>query len=156
MTHPRPTKFARLGVAPGLLLERAKDMVLLPELSLPKPVVLVVDDEPFILTAVARVLKQRFEVVTALGPQQARAAAQGRDVKVLLTDYMMPLESGISLARSLRARNPTLQTVVVTALPDSEEIRLAVRAGEIQRVVPKPWSPLVLLREALELSHRAA
>ena len=131
-------------------------MVLLPELSLPKPVVLVVDDEPLILRAVARVLSKRFEVVTALNAEQGRAAASAHPVKVLLTDFMMPAESGISLARSLRARNPSLQTVVVTAVPESEEIRLAVRAGEVQRVVAKPWAPLVLLREALELSRLAA
>jgi response regulator RpfG family c-di-GMP phosphodiesterase len=130
-------------------------MVLLPELSLPKPLALIVDDEPLILRAVARVLKQRFDVLTALNAEQARIAARGHDVSVLLTDYMMPGESGVSLVRSLRARLPRLQTVLVTALPDSEEIRRAVRAGEVQRVVPKPWSPLVLLREALELSHRS-
>jgi CheY-like chemotaxis protein len=126
---------------------------LLPELAQPKSAVLVVDDDPLILKAVARVLRSRFEVMTAEGAGPARAAVEGRRICLVLSDYSMPDEDGLSLIRSLRSAGNVGTAALVTAVSESEEIRVALRAGQVQRVIPKPWSPLELLRNALELAR---
>jgi CheY-like chemotaxis protein len=46
---------------------------------------------------------------------------------------------------------PSTPAVLVTAVPDTREIDAALRAGEVQNVLGKPWSPLALLREAIAL-----
>ena len=128
-------------------------MDLLPELSVPKPSVLIVDDDPMILKALDRLLKTRFEVVTAESAAAARVASEGRQFELVLSDYSMPGENGLSLIRSLRARGHHATAALVTAVAETDEIRSALRTGELQRMISKPWSPFALLREALALAR---
>lgn len=87
--------------------------------------ILVVDDEPQILSAVARSLS-RHEVAVASSGRQARAHLEaGEDFDVLLCDVMMPDTSGIELYRWIRERRPELidRLVFMTAGAFTREVR---------------------------------
>ncbi|HEX4406238.1 MAG TPA: PAS domain S-box protein [Polyangia bacterium] len=68
--------------------------------------VLIVDDEPAVSAAVARLLRrQGYAVLEALDADQARAtlAANGAVIRLVLLDHSMPNESGPEALPSLRA-----------------------------------------------------
>jgi two-component system response regulator AtoC len=86
--------------------------------------VLIIDDEPALRFAVQEVLEGHgLEVVSAESPAIALTAID--DVDVVVSDYMMPDMDGMQLLEKIRAAQPSLPVILVTA-HGSE--RLAVRA----------------------------
>jgi CheY-like chemotaxis protein len=70
--------------------------------------VLIVDDEPAILDLLRSVLEDEgFTVITASNGTDALSLIQRTPVALVLTDLMMPLVSGINLARQLRSSPQT-------------------------------------------------
>ncbi|MDG4863467.1 response regulator transcription factor [Streptomyces sp. T-3] len=78
--------------------------------------VLVVEDEPSIADVLAIALRyHRFQVVTASCVRQARARAAEARFDAALLDVMLPDGDGRELGRELRAAQPDMALVFVTA-----------------------------------------
>jgi two-component system NtrC family response regulator len=78
--------------------------------------VLVVDDEAAQRTVLAGFLRKRgMGVVTAAGADEAVQIASSRMIDIVLTDLNMPGKDGLTLIDSLRAINPEVPVVVMTA-----------------------------------------
>jgi len=91
-----------------------------------RPKILITDDEKPTRDAMARLLSPAYECLTAPDAEQAmRAVEENPDLALLLTDYKMPGEDGVSLIRRAKARNPSLACILITAFG---EIDLAVEA----------------------------
>jgi CheY-like chemotaxis protein len=117
-----------------------------------RPVLLVVDDEPRILSALQRSLRREgYEILTADSGAAALRTLRAQRVDVLLTDHKMPGMTGLELIREVAAQWPGIARFLLTgwsAEVSAEEIR---RLG-IRGLVPKPWDDAqlkALLREAL-------
>ncbi|HOQ60316.1 MAG TPA: sigma-54 dependent transcriptional regulator [Vicinamibacterales bacterium] len=79
-------------------------------------VVLVVDDEAAQRTVLAGFLRKRgYEVVSAAGVDEAVQQASNRTIDLVLTDLNMPGKDGLVLIDRLRALNPELPVIVMTA-----------------------------------------
>ncbi len=79
-------------------------------------VVLVVDDEAAQRTVLAGFLRKRqLEAVTAGSVDEAVQIVSGRTIDLVLTDLNMPGKDGLTLIDSLRAINPELPVIVMTA-----------------------------------------
>ena len=117
-----------------------------------RPVLLVVDDEPRILSALQRCLRREgYEIVAVEGAAAALRTLRERRVDALLTDHKMPGASGLELIREVATHWPGIPRLLLTGWAAEiapEEIRgLGIRA-----LVPKPWGDADLkarLREAL-------
>jgi signal transduction histidine kinase len=73
------------------------------------PVVLVVDDEPGVRAVTERILRREgYEVLSAVSADDARLVVAGRPIDLLLTDVVMPKESGPELVRSLARPMPVV------------------------------------------------
>ncbi len=91
-----------------------------------KAKILITDDEKPTRDVMARVLSSSYDCLTAPDAEQAmKLVAATPDLALLLTDYKMPGEDGISLIRRAKAANPSLATILITAFG---EIELAVEA----------------------------
>ena len=91
-----------------------------------KPKILITDDEKPTRDVMARVLSASYECLTAPDAEQAMAVISATpDLALLITDYKMPGEDGISLIRRAKSANPSLACILVTAFG---EIELAVEA----------------------------
>ncbi len=91
-----------------------------------KTKILITDDEKPTREVMARVLSSSYECLTAPDAEQAlKIIEEMPDLALLLTDYKMPGEDGISLIRRAKAVNPSLATILITAFG---EIELAVEA----------------------------
>ncbi len=105
--------------------------------------VLVVEDEPEVRRAICRGLsRQGFTVFDADGIDRAtELASLHRDsVRVLLTDVVMPVASGIDVAREVRRIVPGVEVVFMSGYAD-EAFAPSGMLTEIGTILPKPFLP---------------
>jgi CheY-like chemotaxis protein len=113
--------------------------------------VLVVDDEPSMLEVLKRTLRDRFEVLAASSGAEALRLCAGQRLDVILSDFAMPGQDGLSLIRALRLTGQAAPAVLVTAIVGHWEIDLALSSGLVARVIGKPWFPEALVDEVQAL-----
>ena len=104
-----------------------------------RPVVLLVDDEAHILSALQRVLRREpYEVITATTPADALLLLAARAIALVVSDQKMPSGNGIAFLREVAQRFPATRRVLLTGWP--EEIPAREReAARLDAILPKPW-----------------
>ena len=116
--------------------------------------VLLVDEEPHVQYAIKFLIREwKFEVLTASSAKEAlEVFRKAGSVDLVVTDYLMPDMNGWEFARSLRQINPAQRILMLTALPEMlQEKDDAESAGmPVNRILPKPPSPISQLRTAME------
>ncbi|MBI3445748.1 MAG: response regulator [Magnetospirillum sp.] len=105
--------------------------------------VLVVDDEPQILTAITDLLEDEFVVWTANDGPSALEILKTREVSVILSDQRMPGMSGAEFLGQARTLSDATR-VLVTGYSDLDALVSAVNLGQIHAYLSKPWNPLEL------------
>lgn len=124
--------------------------------AIPKPRILVVDDEAAVSEMLVRSLARHgFEAHAEAEAAAALARADTEAYAAAVVDLVMPGQNGVELTRALRARQPGLTVAVLTGYPNSPLIKEARAAGA--QVFSKPVSieALVAYLEA-ELPARAS
>ncbi len=116
--------------------------------------ILCVDDDRAGVATVARTLREIAPVLTAHSGAEARAAL-GPDVTVVVSDYRMPAMLGTELLAEVRAHDPSIGRILLTAYADVESLMDAINHGHVHRYVAKPWDPREL-RAAVRHAHEAA
>jgi DNA-binding response OmpR family regulator len=107
-----------------------------------KPLILVADDDPDILSLVTlRLERSGYEVVGAGDGEQALAAAMARPPDLALLDVMMPKLDGYQVTAQLRGNDATrhLPVILLTARVQEDDIARGVEAGA-DDYVKKPFS----------------
>lgn len=114
--------------------------------------VLVVDDEPVVLTALKVTLEREgFPVVACTSPRKALAVLAERDFAVIISDQRMPEMMGLDFLVESRRIRPYASRILITAVLALPTIVDAINKGEIFRFIAKPW-----LREELIATVRNA
>jgi DNA-binding NarL/FixJ family response regulator len=104
------------------------------------PVVLCVDDEPGVLSAVRRSLRnERCDVITAGSPEEALGWLEEVQVDLVITDQLMPGMPGTDLLKEVRKRSPTTARVILTAHRTPSMVRMGLEAG-VDTFLYKPWN----------------
>jgi response regulator RpfG family c-di-GMP phosphodiesterase len=118
------------------------------------PRILCVDDEPRVLDALARQLRQQFSVVTAIGGEAGLATIAAQEpFAVVVSDMRMPGMNGAEFLQHVRQRAADTTRVLLTGQTDLGAAIAAVNQGNIFRFLSKPCPPEVLvpaLRAAVE------
>jgi CheY-like chemotaxis protein len=98
---------------------------------------LIVDDEPDIIELLQAVLEDEgFTVLTASNGAAALYLVQHTTVALVLTDLMMPIVSGLELARRLRG-NPATAKIPLLLMSATVPQRIE---DLFAQVIPKPFS----------------
>jgi CheY-like chemotaxis protein len=111
------------------------------------PVVLIVDDEPHVVTLVRVTLEdESVRIVEATNGTEALAAAEREIPRLILLDVRMPGLDGFEVCRRLRA-DPCFSTTKIVMLTASgqEADRALGKAVGADEYLTKPFSPLTLL-----------
>jgi response regulator RpfG family c-di-GMP phosphodiesterase len=109
--------------------------------------VLLVDDEPNVLTALRRALRGRgFEVRCAGSGPDALALLRQEPVDAIVSDMRMPGMSGAEFLQASIALAPDAVRVLLTGFADVASAVQAINEGEVFRYVTKPWDDALLLQ----------
>ena len=103
--------------------------------------ILLVDDEPQVLSVGRRVLESLGYEVSAHGSQQAALEAFDADPQcwqLCITDFAMPGMNGVELARRIRVRRPDIPIILCTGFGGAIDVAAAKSVG-IARVIHKPF-----------------
>jgi len=103
--------------------------------------VLIVDDDPFVLGLLTHVGESRgMDVVGVRTPEEADAAMAARPFAVVVVDLLLGESSGLDLVKRLRARDTSIETVVISA---DRRLSSALESfeQEVFAFLPKPLDP---------------
>lgn len=118
------------------------------------PNVAIVDDDPAVLRALARVLKTRsIAAATFSSGRLFLASLEGSMPDCLIVDYRMPEMTGLDLLQMIVNRDIQIPTIVITA-HDSVRVREQCMAAGAVAFLAKPISETALV-EAIELARTA-
>lgn len=115
-----------------------------------KPALLTVDDDPEVLQAVARDLRQeygsRFRVLRADSGATAldvlkQLELRNETVALLLVDQRMPQMSGVEFLEQAMELFPDAKRVLLTAYADTDAAIRAINTVKIDYYLLKPWDP---------------
>ena len=125
--------------------------------------ILLVDDEPNVLSALRRVFRQEnYDVVTCQQPREALELLKREPFNVIISDFMMPGMDGGELLRQARQIEPDLIRIMLTGHADVNAVVGAVKTGAVYKFILKPWNDedlrvtvaLALERQELNRSNR--
>src|SRR3954468_449082 len=122
------------------------------------PTILVVEDEPAIMELLkVHLVDAGYEVREAPDAETAHASIKEALPDLLLLDWMLPGESGLALAKELRANTRTkeLPVIMVTART-GEADRVAGLEAWVDDYVTKPFSPRELKARIKSVLRRRA
>jgi thioredoxin reductase (NADPH) len=115
-----------------------------------KPVILAVDDDPQVLDAIQRDLRQHYRsgyrVLTApSGPAALdavhRLSERGTPVALVVSDERMPGMTGTQFLTELRWLVPDAGRVLLTAYADTEAAIRGINEAALHHYLLKPWDP---------------
>lgn len=130
--------------------------------------ILVVDDEPYNLAVLSRILEPEYKLVFARNGADALSAASKHNPRLILLDIQMPDMDGYEVCKALKANSSTnnIPVIFVTTLTDSGNEEMGFEVGCVD-YLSKPVIPslaharvrthLSLVQVSqLEKSHRDA
>jgi type II secretory ATPase GspE/PulE/Tfp pilus assembly ATPase PilB-like protein/DNA-binding response OmpR family regulator len=103
--------------------------------------ILLVDDEPHVLSALKRVFRQeKYDIVTCNDPKQALGLLSTEEFQVIISDYMMPDMNGGELLKQARTLQPATIRIMLTGHADVNAVLSAMKAGAVYKFILKPWN----------------
>lgn len=118
----------------------------------PRPLVLVVDDEPLVHVIAGRVLERHgFDLLNAADGLEAIEilGLAGRVPSLVISDLRMPRMTGVELGQWLAARYPGLPLLYISGFMDEAPPPPAGSAP--QAFLGKPFTPEMLLSQVRDL-----
>ncbi|MCB9893586.1 MAG: FAD-dependent oxidoreductase [Planctomycetes bacterium] len=115
-----------------------------------KPAILVVDDEPEVLRAIARDIRQRYgedyRVLRASSGREgvdalAELKERGDAVALVLSDQRMPKMDGTQFLAEARKLYPSSKRALLTAYADTNAAIASINESQIDYYLLKPWDP---------------
>ncbi|MBE2260933.1 MAG: response regulator, partial [Rhodobacteraceae bacterium] len=118
------------------------------------PTLLLVDDEPSILSALRRLFRPcGYRILTAEGGAAGLDLLARENVDLVISDMRMPEMDGAQFLERVRAEWPRAVRILLTGYADMTATVNAINKGEIYRYIAKPWDDhdiVLIVRDALE------
>jgi thioredoxin reductase (NADPH) len=117
---------------------------------MPKPVLFTVDDDPEVLRAIERDLRQhyadRYRIMRANSAASALSTlrelkARNNPVALLLADQRMPQMDGVGFLSEAMELHPDAKRALLTAYADTTAAIDAINEARIHYYLMKPWDP---------------
>jgi len=116
--------------------------------------ILIVDDEPHVISALMRGMDEEpYQMSGVTGGQEALQLMAEQNFKVVISDEKMPGMDGAEFLSLVKQFHPETVRIMLTGHASVEATMRAVNSGEIYRFFTKPWNDTELklaLRSALE------
>lgn len=117
--------------------------------------ILLVDDEPNILSSLKRQLRAYYDVHTANDPEKALVDLKnGKPFSVVISDFRMPQMNGIEFLKEVKSRSPESTRMILTGYADLDNAIMAVNDGHVFRFLTKPCEKETLLQNIREAAKQ--
>lgn len=115
---------------------------------------LLVDDEPNILSALRRLLRQDgYQITAETTPEAALVRLQAEPFDVIISDQRMPSMTGVEFLRRAKQTRPETMRIVLSGYTELESVTSAINEGAVYKFLTKPWDD-ALLREQVAAAFR--
>lgn len=98
----------------------------------------MVEDEKALREVYQAALSLWFTPVLAASVAEAEALLADREFKVVVSDNLMPGESGASFLARMREARPRMQRILVTGFMRHDEVERVTREAGLVRLLNKP------------------
>jgi DNA-binding NarL/FixJ family response regulator len=107
--------------------------------------ILIVDDKAPVRSVLKKTLERNgYNCTPAADASEARNCFEKQGIDLILCDIRMPGESGLDLIRYVTQQYPDTAIIMVTAIDDPQEAKIALDAGVYGYIV-KPFAPNQIL-----------
>lgn len=115
-----------------------------------KPIIFAIDDDPQVIRAIARDLRNRYRkdyrILSTESPLEAMDSLQdlkkkGEEVAVFLTDQRMPQMLGVEFLAKAKTYYPNAKKALLTAYSDIDAAIKAINDVQLDYYLSKPWDP---------------
>ena len=118
--------------------------------------VLVCEDDGSVRAAICECLEDvGWTVIACANAAEARAVASQQLPSILVTDVMLPGDSGVQLTKELRITNEKLKVLLITGHTESEILKTVVSDASTM-FLQKPFSAASLVEKIRELQRSSA
>jgi two-component system, repressor protein LuxO len=118
-------------------------------------VVVSIDDEPCVLAALRRALRNEpYELLTTQAPEEAIAWVLEKHASLFLVDQRMPQVTGLELLELAMKCSPSTVRVMLTGQSDLSGVLKLKSIEAIERLIRKPWDVEGLKRTLREVLCR--
>ncbi|MFH1386753.1 MAG: sigma-54 dependent transcriptional regulator [bacterium] len=117
-----------------------------------KPLILAIDDEADVLETYRSILTKKYEVLTATSGQKGLELLKDNPVALILLDMKMPKMDGLETLKAIKAADPNLEVIMITATKDVVSAVEAMKLGALDYLT-KPFDVkelMVVIEKGLE------
>ena len=130
----------------GQLLRERRKLEFSGDEQLPRQTLLLVDDEPGILSSLQRLFRREgYRILIASGGRAALDLLASNQVGVVISDARMPEMNGGELLGKVRDMYPGVVRMMLSGYTDLQAVTSAVNRGELFCFLTKPWEDHELL-----------
>lgn len=115
--------------------------------------ILVVDDEPNVITSLTFVLKKEgYDVSSAVNGEDALAKIQQSKPNLVFLDVMMPKKNGYEVCKEVRGNSSLsdIHIIMLTAKGQEADREKGLNVGA-DEFMAKPFSPMMVIEKVKEL-----
>lgn len=139
----------------SLLRERRRLPDHLLRVHKPERTLLVVDDEPNIVSALRRLLRRdNYTILTAYSGKEGLEVLAQNEVDVIMSDQRMPGMTGVEFLRAAKDLYPDTIRIVLSGYTELQSVTDAVNEGAIYKFLTKPWDDTQLRAHVEEAFRR--
>ncbi|HYE98999.1 MAG TPA: response regulator [Planctomycetota bacterium] len=118
-----------------------------------RPIVVVVDDDPAVLSAIRRLLREEpLEVLATPRAEEALEWIQSRRVSLVVADERMADMRGLQLLEEVERLSPSTGRILLTGYPEQSVKRETLEKG-VFHLFYKPWNDHTLRRAIRRLAE---
>lgn len=121
--------------------------------------ILILDDEAHVVSALSRLIRQHrhhdLQVLTFTDPVEALARVHDTALDVVVSDFRMPLMSGLEFLAQVKIIQPYAVRMILSASYEFDIIQKAVNDVEVFRYMAKPWDEQELLAHLQKAQEKA-
>lgn len=136
------------------MLYKQIDLPILPRGSAPERTVLLLDDEPNMLSALARIFRNEgYQILQTTSALEAFEMLAMHRVQVIISDQRMPIMSGTTFLSKVKELYPDTIRIILSGYTELNSVIDAINRGAVYRFFTKPWDDQFLrdqIREAFE------
>ncbi len=105
-----------------------------------KPTILYVDDESINLLLFEEMFSTYYHILTAENTEIGSQIIAQNNIKVVVSDFVMPHENGLDFILRIRQQYPDIIYIILTALMDVRNVLDAINSGSVFQYLLKPYN----------------